>query len=220
MLYLVMGICGIVGGLLCCVGDILLDKKGSDNQKLGEHKLINSAWEHMNPKRFSASIAVGAVAVPLYGLGLLSLALQTETNAPEIYSLIFKLVIYVGQIGALLVHTFLCLVPIAYLSSKEKGGFDTAEHTINELFRAVAVPLHIYYYILGLGPTVMLVIGLCLGYFNFSPWWLLITPIPLILVSSILRKINPKIFCDIPGIFAGSLGMGMYGLLAMINWLG
>lgn len=219
MLYLVMGICGIVGGLLCCIGDILLDKKGSDNQKLGEHKLINSAWERMNPKRFSASIAVGAIAVPLYGMGLLSLAWQAEANSPELYSLIFKLVIYVGQIGALLVHTFLCLVPIAYLAAKEKGRFDTAEHTVNELFRAVAIPLHVYYYILGLGPTVMLVIGVCTGWLHFSPWWLLITPIPLILVSSVLRKINPKVFCDIPGIFVGSLGMGMYGLLAIINWL-
>lgn len=47
MLYLIMGICGLIGGILCCVGDVLLDKKGKNNEKLGKDKLINSAWNTM-----------------------------------------------------------------------------------------------------------------------------------------------------------------------------
>lgn len=217
MLYFIMGLCGLTGGILCCVGDILLDLKGPENQKLGEHKLINSAWEHMKVKRFQTSIAVAAVAIPLYGLGPLSLAFQMDNTAPYLWSLFFKLVIYVGMLGALLIHTFLCLVPVVYKTVKEKSEFQVAEAAITEMFRSVYIPLHVYYYILGLAPTIMIIVGICAGWLNLSGWWLLLTPFPMIIYGTIFKKISPKRFCDIPSIFLPSLGMGMFGLLAMVN---
>lgn len=217
MLYLIMGICGLVGGLLCCVGDVLLDKKGKENEKLGKDKLINSAWNTMPMWRFRASIAVAAIAIPLYGLGPLSLAYQTTETAPTVYSLLFKLFIYVGMVGALLIHTFLCLVPIVYKSVNERSGFEIAENTVVEMFKGVHIPLHVYYYILGLAPTVMLVIGIVAGWLNISPWLLLITPLPMTIYGQLLRKVKPEVFYDMPGIFISSLGMGMYGLIAILN---
>lgn len=217
MLYFIMGLCGLIGGILCCVGDILLDLKGPENKKLGERGLINSAWDHMNIRRFHASISVAAIAIPLYGLGPLSLAFQMDATAPYGWSLFFKLAIYVGMVGALLIHTFLCLVPVVYKTVSEKSGFNLAETTITEMFRGVYIPLHAYYYILGLAPTIMVITGICAGWLNLSGWWLLITPFPMIIYGAIFRKINPKLFCDIPSIFLPSLGMGMFGLLAMVN---
>lgn len=217
MIYFIMGFCGLAGGILCCIGDILLDLKGPENEKLGEYKVINSAWDHMDMKRFRASITVASVAIPLYGLGPLSLAFQMDEAAPRGWCLLFKLAIYVGMIGALLIHTFLCLIPIVYKTSKEKSSFSTAETVINEMFRGVNIPLHVYYYILGLAPTLMVIIGICAGWLNLSGWWLLITPFPMIVYGVILKKINPTRFCDLPSIFLPSLGMGMFGLLAMIN---
>lgn len=217
MLYFIMGVCGLVGGIFCCLGDILLDLKGPENKKVGEHRLINSAWDHMDIRRFRASIAIAAVAIPLYGLGPLSLAFQMEASAPYGWHLFFKLAIYVGMLGAFLIHAFLCLVPIVYKTAKEKSGFDTAEAVIVEMFHGVYIPLHAYYYIFGLAPTLMVIIGICAGWLKLSGWWLLITPFPMIIYGAIFKKINPKRFCDIPSIFLPSLGMGMFGLLAMIN---
>lgn len=214
-----MGLCGLIGGILCCVGDILLDLKGSDNVKLGERKLINSAWEHMNVIRFRASIVISAIAIPLYGLGPLSLACQMDALASYGWSLFFKFAIYVGMLGALLIHVFLCLVPIVYKAVLEKSGFDVAETAITEMFRSVYIPLHVYYYILGFAPTVMTIAGIGAGWLNLSAWWLLITPFPMIIYGAFFRKIDSKRFCDIPAIFLPSLGIGMFGLLAMINFL-
>jgi len=35
---LIFSIAGLIGGLLCCVGDVLFDLKGAGNQKLGTSK--------------------------------------------------------------------------------------------------------------------------------------------------------------------------------------
>ena len=39
---LIFSIMGLVGGLLCCAGDLLFDLKGKGNKKLGASKNIDS----------------------------------------------------------------------------------------------------------------------------------------------------------------------------------
>ena len=39
----IFGVLGIIGGLLCAVGDVLFDYKGRGSVKLGKHKYIESA---------------------------------------------------------------------------------------------------------------------------------------------------------------------------------
>lgn len=39
---LIFSIMGLVGGLLCCTGDLLFDLKGKGNKKLGTSKNIDS----------------------------------------------------------------------------------------------------------------------------------------------------------------------------------
>lgn len=53
---LTFSIMGLVGGLLCCIGDILFDYKGKGNKKLGSSKNIDSNWSKMSEWRFGLSI--------------------------------------------------------------------------------------------------------------------------------------------------------------------
>lgn len=47
---------GLIGRLLCSIGDILFDLKGKDNEKLGTSKNIDSNWSKMAEWRFRLSI--------------------------------------------------------------------------------------------------------------------------------------------------------------------
>ena len=38
------GFLGIIGGIICACGDILLDLKGKDNMKTGKYQIIDSKW--------------------------------------------------------------------------------------------------------------------------------------------------------------------------------
>ena len=53
---LILSIMGLVGGLLCCTGDVLFDLKGPGNEKLGTSKNIDSNWSKMAEWRFGLSI--------------------------------------------------------------------------------------------------------------------------------------------------------------------
>ncbi len=77
----IFGWLGLLGGLLTAAGDLLLDLKGRDNKKLGRYGFIESAWDTMAAWRFKASILLAAVGVPLYFLGLTSLAMQMTNTA-------------------------------------------------------------------------------------------------------------------------------------------
>ena len=60
-MYLVFSILGLIGGLLCCAGDILFDLKGRGNQKLGTSKNIDSNWTKMADWRFGSSIVLAMI---------------------------------------------------------------------------------------------------------------------------------------------------------------
>lgn len=57
----------LVGGLLCCVGDLLFDLKGKGNEKLGTSKNIDSNWNSSiydltkNVDLWSKGISVGYI---------------------------------------------------------------------------------------------------------------------------------------------------------------
>lgn len=59
---LIFSIMGLVGGLLCCTGDILFDLKGKGNKKLGTSKNIDSNWSEMSEWRFGASTVIVVLA--------------------------------------------------------------------------------------------------------------------------------------------------------------
>ena len=76
MMNIIFGILGIAGGILCAVGDMLLDLKGKGNRKLGTSVNIDSNWLNMSYWRFGASILVAFLGGALIGFGFYSLVSQ------------------------------------------------------------------------------------------------------------------------------------------------
>ncbi len=69
-MFMVFSCLGLIGGLLCCTGDILFDLKGAGNEKLGTSKNIDSNWVKMADWRFGLSIALAMIGDALVGLRL------------------------------------------------------------------------------------------------------------------------------------------------------
>lgn len=81
-MYTTVAIMGIVGVILCAVADFLWDLNGADNKKFGEKKLIYSAWNNMPEWRLILSAVLAVLEIPMYCLGVFSLANQiSERNA-------------------------------------------------------------------------------------------------------------------------------------------
>ena len=77
---LIFSIMGLVGGLLCCAGDLLFDLKGKGNKKLGTSKNIDSNWSKMSEWRFGVSIICAMFGVILAGFGFYTIADMIREN--------------------------------------------------------------------------------------------------------------------------------------------
>lgn len=51
-------------------------------------------------------------------------------------------------------------------------------------------------------------------------WFVLLNPLVFLIIGISLRKINPKLFYEIPAIFMGSLGISMFGVVGLVSILG
>ncbi|MCX4345497.1 MAG: hypothetical protein OSJ53_16635 [Kineothrix sp.] len=83
---------GPIGGLLCCVGDVLFDLKGNGNQKLGTSKNIDSNWLKMAEWRFGASIMLATVGDIYIAIAVLIGALAVPKWMAVLNSVIFLLI--------------------------------------------------------------------------------------------------------------------------------
>lgn len=102
---LIFSIMGLVGGLLCCVGDMLFDLKGQGNEKLGTSKNIDSNWSKMAEWRFGLSIICAMFGVILIGFGFYAIAdMIRETNL--ILSNLILITGFIGCIGGLFIHYY------------------------------------------------------------------------------------------------------------------
>lgn len=85
-------VAGPIGGLLCCVGDVLFDLKGNGNQKLGTSKNIDSNWLKMAKWRFGASIMLATVGDICIAIAVLIGALAVPKWMAVLNSVIFLLI--------------------------------------------------------------------------------------------------------------------------------
>ena len=211
-MYMTLSVLGLIGGVLCAMADVLLDLKGKDNKKLGENALVDSKWEDMSEWRFKASILLVMIAVPLYAMGLWSLGEQIGNTM----GVILKLVTFVGSMGGFFIHTFLCLMPIVYKNSKDK---EQAVVLIDKLYSTIKIPFLLLYFVLTLATTVIVMIAIVNGSLTV-PWFcMLLNPIVFMIIGIVLRFIKYEVFCDLPGICMPSLGLGMFGLIGIMNLL-
>ncbi len=216
---LIYSILGIIGGILTAIGDILFDLKGSDNEEIGDLKMINSNWSKMPTWKFTSSILLATVGVPLYILGGISLSNQILAS-DELLSNILQICIITGGIGGYFIHTLVCIIPVIYKHLIDKVEFEVINSLVNKIWDVVKIPFILLYVVLVLFTSIIVIISICKNYLNVPNWFVILNPLVFQIIGVILRIINPKLFYEIPSVVMGSLGISMYGVIGLVSFLG
>lgn len=211
----ILAIIGIVGGILCALADCLLDLKGADNRKLGKTKIMDSKWKDMPHYRFVWSGNVAMFAVPMYSCGFIALMMQLN-KVNETLSWIMAAVFLCGAMGGFMIHTFLCLMPTVYKKLVDKVEFELIDDVVSSLFRQIYLPFFVLYIMLVIIPAVVVIILIINGTLALPLWCVLLNPIVFQLIGLLLRATKCRLFIDAPSICAASLGLAMYGVLALM----
>ncbi len=211
----ILAILGILGGILCAIADCLLDIKGVDNYKVGGSKYIESAWENISPRRFFWSIILATFAVPMYSCGFIALMLCLHDTHPTL-SITLSIVFLVGAMGGFMIHTILCLVPTIYLTITKKSGFDLAEEVLERMLKQIMFPFVTLYTATVIVPAIAVMTFIIFGILPLPLWCIVLNPIVFQIIGLLLRATKCSLFVDVPSIFAASLGIGMYGVLALM----
>ncbi len=214
-MYLVFSILGLIGGLLCCTGDILFDLKGKGNEKLGTSKNIDSNWSKMADWRFGLSIALAMIGDALVGLGFYSIGMQIA----ETHSLLGYLTIGLGYFGAMagiFIHAFLCVQALIYKGAMIHGNLQIADDILEKIYKQI-IPTFLLGYVTLLVPTVLVIIAILNGALDVQKICVLLNPIVFLIIGTTCRKIDPVKFQDLPGIIMPSFGLSMFGLIGILN---
>jgi len=210
-----------MGGLLCAFGDILLDLKGKNNVKSGPARIIDSNWQIMSEWRFSVSILVAAIGVPLYLFSFLGMANQLAQSNKTV-AMAFLVFSVVGASGGLFIHASVCFLPIISKTLTKNGiNKDIVENVIAKIYKAVKIPLFVMFFSLVIATSAILIYAIIRSYLNVPSVFVILNPLGLTLIGWLFRLMNKKIFCDLPGIIMPSVGIAMIGLMttltAMVN---
>ncbi|MFI3177042.1 MAG: DUF6796 family protein [Eubacteriales bacterium] len=215
-LNLVYSIMGLLGGITCAIGDILLDLKGKGNVPMGKSSIINSNWIKMANVRFKISIVLGFFGSFLCSLGLYSLSRQIQGQHEVLAEVLLLIAIIMGMTG-FFVHTFCCIAPITYKAVISGEDFELADHTIEALFGAVKILFFVLYLFIMLVPTGITIYCILSGLLHVPTWFVILNPVVFLILGVLVRKICPRYCYDLPGICMPSLGVGMFGLIGIVN---
>lgn len=215
-LNLVYSIMGLLGGITCAIGDLLLDLKGKDNVKLNESLFIESNWTKMANERFKISIILGFFGSFMCSFGVYSIARQIFAQNENLAEVLFIVTILLAMTG-FFVHTFCCIVPITYKAIMKGENFELANDTIEAIFDAIKILFFVLYAFILLVPTGIIIYCILNGLLSVPNWFVLLNPIVFLIIGVLARKISPKYCYDLPGIVMPSLGIGMFGLIGIIN---
>ncbi len=210
-----LAVIGIIGGFLCAVADCFLDLKGADNKKLGALKVIDSKWETMPHYRFVTSTTLAMFAVPMYSCGFIALMLKLSETQKNL-ALILAIIFLCGAMGGFMIHTFLCMSPTIYQIIMKEDKFELAQEVINKIFRQIYVPFFVLYVCLVIIPAIAVMVCIGMGIIPLPLWTLLLNPVVFQIIGLLFRATKIKIFIDAPSCCAASLGLAMYGVLALI----
>lgn len=118
--------------------------------------------------------------------------------------------------GGFMIHTFVCLMPTIYRGIMKAGTFELAEKVISDAFKQILVPFITLYCMLVIVPSGIVVYAIVAGIFPLPPWCVLLNPAVFQVIGWLLRATKLPCFIDAPGICAASLGLAMYGVLALM----
>jgi len=209
-LNLIYSIVGLLGGLICCVADILLDLKGKDNKTIGH---VHSSWDRMSLWRFHWSIILGAISIPMYNLGIISLGNQVE-GASHTVGYILRLLGYLSNAYAIFIHTSICLGPCVY---KAIGDEVYGAKAVEGLLKACEKPFIVFYLVEIFGISGTVAYAIIRNYIQLSNFFILLTPLVTFVFGMTLRKIKYDWFYDLPGIIMPSFGIACIGLIGILN---
>ena len=216
---LIFSIMGLVGGLLCCIGDILFDLKGKGNKKLGTSKNIDSNWSKMSEWRFKLSIICAMFGVILIGFGFYAIAdMIREKNL--LLSNLILITGFIGCIGGLFIHSMLCVQAVIYkrITNNGKTNFEIADNTLEGYYKTI-LPSFILLYCVFMIADICIIIAVLIGSLGVPKWMALLNSIVFLIVGVLFRKINPNKFQDLPGIIMPSLGLAMNGVIGIVAYL-
>ena len=216
---LVFSIMGLVGGLLCCVGDVLFDLKGKGNEKLGTSKNIDSNWSKMSEWRFGLSIVFAMFGVILVGFGFYALGDMIRENNVVLSNLLL-ITGFIGCVGGLFVHSLLCIQAVIYkrITDNGKTNFELADNTLEGYYKAIMFPFMVSYCVLMIA-DICVAIAVLSGALGVPKWMALLNSIVFLAIGVIFRKINPDKFQDLPGIIMPSLGLAMIGVIGIVAYI-
>lgn len=213
---LVFSIMALIGGLLCCVGDILFDLKGKGNQKLGTSKNIDSNWSKMSEWRFKLSIIFAMLGVILIGFGFYAIG-DIVREKDIILSNWILITGFIGCTGGLFVHSMLCVQAVIYkrITDNGKTNFELADNTLEGFYKTIIIPFSLIYSVLMIA-DICIAIAVLNGALGVPRWMALLNSIVFLLIGMLFRKINPEKFQDLPGIIMPSLGLAMIGVIGIV----
>lgn len=216
---LIFSIMALVGGLLCCVGDILFDLKGRGNKKLGTSKNIDSNWSKMSEVRFKLSIICAMFGVILLGFGFYAIADMVRENSVILSNLIL-ITGFIGCVGGLFIHSLLCIQAVIYkrITDNGKTNFEIADNTLEGFYKTIMFPFMLLYVVFMLADILVLV-SILTGALNVPKWMVLLNSVVFLIIGVLFRKINPDKFQDLPGIIMPSLGLAMMGVIGIVAYL-
>ena len=193
---LIFSVMGVIGGLLCCVGDLLFDLKGKNNKKLGTSKNIDSNWSQMSEWRFGASIICAMFGVILLGFGFYAIADMTRQNN-ELLSNLILITGFIGCIGGLFIHSLLCIQAVVYkrITNNGKSNFEIADNTLEGYYKSILFPFWLLYLVLMIA-DICIMVAVLSGALNVPKWMALLNSIVFLIIGLIFRKINPNKFQD------------------------
>lgn len=210
----ILAIIGIVGGLMCAVADLLLDLKGPENKKLGTSGAVDSMWAVMPHGRFVASDIIAMFAVPMYTCGFIALMLKlSETHRSLAIAL--SITFLCGAMGGFMIHTFLCMMPTVYQKLAKEKQETLAIDIIEGLLKQISVPFFTLYSMLVIVPSIAVILLIITGALQLPIWMIILNPVVIQIIGLGFRATKLKIFIDAPSCCAASIGLAMYGVLAL-----
>lgn len=216
---LIFSIMGLTGGLLCCVGDLLFDLKGKDNEKLGTSKNIDSNWSKMAEWRFGLSIIFAMFGVILLGFGFYAIGDMVRENN-IILSNIILITSFIGCVGGLFVHSLLCIQAVIYkrITDNGKTNFEIADNTLEGFYKTIMFPFALSYCIFMIA-DICVSVAVLNGTLGVPKWMALLNSLVFLIIGMLFRKINPDKFQDLPGIIMPSLGIAMIGVIGIVTFV-
>lgn len=213
---LIFSIMALIGGLFCCVGDVLFDLKGKGNKKLGTSKNIDSNWSKMAEWRFGLSIIFAMFGVILLGFGFYAIGDMVREN-DIILSNWILVTGFIGCTGGLFVHSLLCIQAVIYkrITNNGKTNFEIADNTLEGFYKTIMFPFFLIYSVLMIA-DICIAIAVLSGALGVPKWMALLNSIVFLLIGMLFRKINPDKFQDLPGIIMPSLGLAMIGVIGIV----